>query len=797
MFVGGPRHRRWCIAALALCAACTLLPVTPASAQIRTSSITGVVEDPAGARVAAQPVDVMDPATGQHWRALTDATGVFAVGPLPHGRYTLTVWAAAGFRAYTADAVVRSNLPTVVNVRLSLAAFDDSQVVSARIDALPFTTRSELRLNGMMAVLPAQRATSLAYLIAGAPGIARAHNALVHVRGVEDGLLYVVDGVPVTERYDALHASAIDVDAIDAITLITGNLPAEFGGRSGAVVSIDRSPDRRPFGDVRLGGGSLGAADGSAGGGARLGPVHLAGSVAASVSDRFLDPVDENNHNNHGERYVAGLHGVWRMSSSGQIVFGAAGARTRLDVPNDAEQQRAGQRQVQALDDENFTVAWQQTASSRAVADAAFFHRRYASTLSGSAFDVPIAARSSRRHKRSGALGSVTFQRGRHLVKAGLEASRIAPDEHFEFAITDKDMARERDVSEPALAFGVDNPFVFAGRRVGSYAAGFIQDDVTVGPNVRLDAGLRFERASLPRPATQVSPRLGVAVSVPRIGSTARASFNRLFMPPHVEHLLLANSDEARRLSPFADEAHTGGADVRPERVTAFEVGVAQRLGPSVALDVAYWDRHFDDVSDPNVFFNTSIVFPNSVAAGRARGIDVSLTLRERRGVSGVVNYTHARVHNVGPITGGLFLTDEFIEIGPGTTFRPDHDQPHVVSAALRLRPSSSRWWLAVEARHGGGGPLEVDQDDLDDVIAGPGGDLVDVARGRMRPWTLVDSAASVTFARGRRGQLALRADVQNLVGSRFAYTVGNPFEGTRFGHPRLVRIGLQWRWPE
>jgi hypothetical protein len=104
---------------------------------------------------------------------------------------------------------------------------------------------------------------------------------------------------------------------------------------------------------------------------------------------------------------------------------------------------------------------------------------------------------------------------------------------------------------------------------------------------------------------------------------------------------------------------------------------------------------------------------------------------------------------------------------------------------------------VALDARHGGGGPIEVEQEDLDDVVDGPGGDLIDVARGQMRLWTLVDLAASVVVARGRRGELAVRADVQNLLGSRFAYTVGNPFEGTRFGHPRLFRVGLQWQWPD
>jgi hypothetical protein len=30
------------------------------------------------------------------------------------------------------------------------------------------------------------------------------------------------------------------------------------------------------------------------------------------------------------------------------------------------------------------------------------------------------------------------------------------------------------------------------------------------------------------------------------------------------------------------------------------------------------------------------------------------------------------------------------------------------------------------------------------------------------------------------------RLDVQNITGRRFVYNFGNPFSGTRFGHPRL-----------
>ena len=124
------------------------------------------------------------------------------------------------------------------------------------------------------------------------------------------------------------------------------------------------------------------------------------------------------NFNNHGERVVGGLHRLWRASPSSRITFGAFGARTRLDVPNDAEQQQAGQRQVQALDDENFSLAWQQTASPRIVTDVAAYHRRSASQLAGGVM--------GRAHRR--AIRSHPCQDGRPRIESALAT---VPGRHF------------------------------------------------------------------------------------------------------------------------------------------------------------------------------------------------------------------------------------------------------------------------------------------------------------------------------------------------------------------------------
>ena len=202
------------------------------------------------------------------------------------------------------------------------------------------------------------------------------------------------------------------------------------------------------------------------------------------------------------------------------------------------------------------------------------------------------------------------------------------------------------------------------------------------------------------------------------------------------------------------------------------------------------------DVADPNVFFNTTIVFPNSVAAGRAQGLDARDAARapwrlrlcqlhvRARGERGP-DYRRPLPHRRVPRDWPRHRLPSPITISR-TSPRP----------ALRWQPEKAPWWLALDLRHGGGGPLEIEDDDLDEVLAGPGGDFIDADAGRMEPWTVVDIAASLDVWRGRRGQLTLRADVQNLAGARFAYTVGNPFEGTRFGHSRLLRIGAEWRSP-
>ena len=162
-----------------------------------------------------------------------------------------------------------------------------------------------------------------------------------------------------------------------------------------------------------------------------------------------------------------------------------------------------------------------------------------------------------------------------------------------------------------------------------------------------------------------MSPRIGAIYYLPNTRTGLRASFNRLFMPPQIENLLIASSQQARALSPFNSSG--GGAEIRPETLSAWEVGFSQELPKSLRLNVAYWWRRFRNIDDPNVLLSTTIIFPNSVSRAEAQGLDVRLDIPIRKGFSAYASYTNNHIVEIGPINGGMFLDDDFIEIGPDT----------------------------------------------------------------------------------------------------------------------------------
>jgi outer membrane receptor protein involved in Fe transport len=766
------------------------------SAQLQQGTIVGTVSGPNGGVIDQAQVTLIDQ-LGNTVTSVEAANGEFRISNVAPGSYSLRA-AAPPFEAFVPAVTVVDALP--VRIELRLAAVLAEQIVVSEEASQPVTTASRVTLAGDAIRRAPIRISSrgLQDAVATTPGYATEDNGLLHARGVDDGFLYVVDGVPMYERMDSAHGIAPDPEMVDSINVITGHVPSEFGFKSGGVIEV-RTASRRGdswTGNLQLSNGGDATRQGSSVFGGPLSQsTSLTTGLSGQRSDRFLDPVHPGNLHNTGGAVNATVEFGWMLSPASTLaVLGGLG-RSTFDVPHNEDQEDAGQDQRQRNRQTWQTASWQRTWSANTVSQVAAYHRSASAVLNGSVHDTPLQISADRTLRRAGVLASITHQRGKHVVKAGAEASALSLREDFLFFVTDVVEGEEAGLSEGALAHIAPNPFVFQGSARPTLFAFYMQDSIRFDGGLTVDFGVRADRTRMLTEASQWSPRLGAAYRVRDSGTVIRASLDRFFQPPQAENLLLGSSEQARELSPFVDESVGGGEDLEPERQWAMEVGVNQSFARGLRADVSFWRRRIRNVADPNVLFGTTIIFPNAVARGHGDGVDLRIELPRRRGVSGYLSYTNSRVVQFGPVTGGLFVEDEVIEIADGTAFTPDHDQRNVGSVGVSYDHVPTGFWASFSGRYESGTPLEVDEDEFDELSDRPGAELIDVERGRVRPRQVLDVLAGTRLFTSGAGEFSIRGGILNLTGERFAYNFGNPFSGTHFGPGRTFQIGVQMRF--
>ena len=93
-------------------------------------SIEGIITDPTGAVVSDATVVIADKDNGFSKSVTTDKSGLYSVGPLSPGSYTVTV-TAPGFSTYKVNTVVRTGTATSGNIKLVVGSTTDTVEVSA------------------------------------------------------------------------------------------------------------------------------------------------------------------------------------------------------------------------------------------------------------------------------------------------------------------------------------------------------------------------------------------------------------------------------------------------------------------------------------------------------------------------------------------------------------------------------------------------------------------------------------------------------------------------------------------
>src|SRR5690349_11090470 len=270
-----------------------------ASAHLQVPLLRGHVIDPLSQPPAHATVLLQDPSGNLVRSAVTSGEGTFRLDDIAPGSYVVRV-EVNGAPVLAKPLVVRGSLPVELTLQTGMAV---AESIVVRGDAAANTTEHPWSLAGETVrdvgePLPGQRVQGA---LAALPGWMSEDNGLLHVRGVDDGLLYVQDGIPVYARLDRLFGMPPNPSAIASMHVMNGYIPPEFGFKSGGVVEVRTESGIRQAwsGNIDTGLADLGTRHVEGFGAGPIGShVGLMLTGSDERSSRFLDPVAlENFHN--------------------------------------------------------------------------------------------------------------------------------------------------------------------------------------------------------------------------------------------------------------------------------------------------------------------------------------------------------------------------------------------------------------------------------------------------------------------------------------------------------------------
>ena len=434
----------------------------------------------------------------------THRDGTLTVRRLPAGKYRLQV-SHDGLETYVAVVDVGVALPTSYHVTLRVADVNStinvspSETLLDRQQVGPVHRVGAEQLDRRVASFPGR---SVSDLVNTQPGWLLEANGILHPRGSEYQVQYVIDGLPITDNRSPAFAPEIEADEVGLMTIFTGGYPAEFGRKLGGVIDVvtDRQAREGLHGDSNFGIGGFETVRASANAQYGWRRTTLSVGGGAARTDRYLDPPVEQNYTNRGSTTSASVGIDHDLSDRDRLSAIVRHGGARFEVPNEQVQQDAGQRQNRSSSETGVALSYQHMFSSHVLGDVHLLTRDVSAALWSNARATPIVANQDRGFTETYVKGTLSAHYGAHDLKAGVEVDFSRLRERFDYAITDPD------------AFDPDTPsaFTFADRHDGREQAAFVQDVAHLG-NWTVSAGLRWDHYNVLVDRHHVSPRLGVA----------------------------------------------------------------------------------------------------------------------------------------------------------------------------------------------------------------------------------------------------------------------------------------------
>jgi outer membrane cobalamin receptor len=771
------RARHAAVTLIALLATSTVAPAQRVRGELHIE-----VRDPQGAALAPT-AELVNDVNQFHRTFQVAADGRYAAQDLPFGVYRLSL-NADGFAPWKSLIEIRSEVPVHVAVILGVAPVTTQVEVSDAATLVdPYRTGTEYSIGRRMLdeSLGAQPGRELLDLVDEEPGWLYEANGVLHPRGSENDVQYVVDGLPITQNRSPAFAPSFDVDDVESMRVLTASYPAEYGRKLGGVIEVTTGKDAPSglHGQLDADGGSFSTASGSAMISYARSRNRFALDGEGFHTGRYLDPPVLENFTNVGNSLGLSTSYERDFSDRDRIRVTVSRSTVHFQVPNELIQQGAGQRQEIENTEASGQISFQHTISSTLFLDVSGSVRDETAELYSNSLAVPVIVSQDRGYREGYIRGDLAGHHGRQDWKVGVDGLFSPVYERLQYSITDPTQF------DP----GTRQQFQFSDRKWDVEPSAYGQDQIHLA-NWNFALGLRFDHCGFVAYESAWSPRVGVSRFLPSMSLLIHASYDRVFQTPSVENLLLASSPQLDSLNSIVLRL-----PVRPARANYYEVGVTKALFGKLRVDANVFRRDFRNYSDDDVLLDTGISFPIAFAQARIAGEELRLDIAKWGRFSGYLSYANQSGIGNGPITGGLFLGSDAVNgLADTSKFAVSQDQRNTARVRMRFQ-APHHAWLAIGGEYGSGLPADTGGTDPGFLLAQYGAAIVDrvnLERGRVRPNVSWNAAAGVELYRKEQHSASFQIQAANLNNRVNVINFASLFSGTAVAPPRSVSARLR-----
>jgi outer membrane receptor protein involved in Fe transport len=743
---------------------------------------------------------------GSRFVVTANAAGEYVFSQVPFGRYRLTAH-AAGAHDLAVFVVVTSDTVATVDVPLSTQLQEIARTTVTAVGRGAQAAAPSVQLLDRNAIQASPVNNSLDKMLATLPGVVQfSYNEPV-INGFH-GVTYNIDGAPLPLATTSNFAEIIDPKAIDSIEVLTGAIPAEYGGdRMGGVVNIisNRPTDIPPgtYGTITGGIGNQNQGVGTLDLATRFGSSELFLSANSQTTTRGLDAPTFNPINDASSSSDQFVRFLTQMSARSTLAFDYSNQLSQYQVPINTDATNRfdpilnlpgtldTQREYDQFSNLNWTTIsrdgngvfqvipwWRSTRIAydgdlpsdvlTTEPDFSVCPPTCANTVHG------IGLQQNTFAEYVGLRVSDFRATKNHAWKVGVDVNRETATADQIFACYYVDCKSSGKVAVPYFPAFVA-PQGQAGSQIGVYA----EDKWEMSPNIVWNYGLRYDHSTGYVGGWQISPRIGVSVWDGG-KNVAHAYYGRFYAAPLLEDV----RQDCVALSQQSPCSSTNPVyDLKPESDAYYELGLTHSFNSQFTGSVNVFRKTVVNILDTQQFLNTPLFAVFNNAIGLNNGVELRLQDRMLDGdqwfLTGTISGSYAAC-----VSGSTFLfppNPSGVSCAAQLSLE-DHSETIASTAAYTHRFGGHKLWFAtLQGNYGSGFPVQFEDANVSLHGTLPAHTTVDLALGR-----------ELTPGTGPQDQgIGVSLQLLNVLNHQYPIKVANGFNTTQIANGRtfLVRF--------